>query len=204
VFDGVRRVGAYVESDAATPLGAYGRSKARMEERVLGVLESALVVRTSAFFGPWDEHNFVTLALRALAAGETFAAASDVRVSPTYVVDLVHATLDLLIDGERGVWHLANRGAITWADLAQRAAELAGVTGGRVDARPLHTFELPAPRPRYSVLGSERGQLLPSLDDALARYLRHRALAVDALAPGGRERRRNFRPWRYQQTGAWI
>ena len=29
-------------------------------------------------------------------------------VSPTYVPDLVHASLDLLIDGEHGLWHLAN------------------------------------------------------------------------------------------------
>ena len=29
---------------------------------------------------------------------------------------------------------------------------------------------LRAPRPRYSALGSERGVLLPELDDALARY----------------------------------
>ena len=29
----------------------------------------ALVVRTSAFFGPWDEHNFVRPALRALRGG---------------------------------------------------------------------------------------------------------------------------------------
>jgi dTDP-4-dehydrorhamnose reductase len=131
-------------------------------------------------------------------------AASDSMVSPTYVVDLVHATLDLLVDGERGVWHLANRDAVTWADLARRAADLAGVTGGHIDARPLHSLELPAARPRYSVRGSERGQLMPTLDDALARYVRHRALAVDACAPDGRERRRNFRPWRYDQAGAWI
>ncbi len=70
--------------------------------------------------------------------------------------------------------------------------------------RTLRELALPAARPRYSVLGSERGQLLPSLHDALARYLRHRALATAALGPDGRERRRNFRPWRYQQAGAWI
>jgi hypothetical protein len=29
-----------------------------------------------------------------------------------------------------------------------------------------------APRPLYSVLGSERGLLLPTLEDALSRYLR--------------------------------
>jgi dTDP-4-dehydrorhamnose reductase len=129
-----------------------------------------LVVRTSAFFGPWDEHNFVTRTLRELAAGRTVSAASDTIVSPTYVPDLVHATLDLAIDGESGIWHLANTDAITWAELARDAAE---VTGHRVD----HLVPVPAsalgwrvPRPQYSALGSARASLMPSLRHALERY----------------------------------
>jgi len=204
VFDGVRRAGPYVESDAVAPLGAYGRSKAAMETRVLDTLPEALVVRTSAFFGPWDAHKFVTCALRALAAGEPFEAADDQIVSPTYVVDLVHATLDLLIDGEQGIWHLANRGAVSWAELARLAAERAEVPAHGLRARPTRELGLAAPRPRYSALGSERGQLMPALDDALGRYLRHRALADAQGAPGGEERRRNFRPWRYQQVAGWV
>jgi dTDP-4-dehydrorhamnose reductase len=202
--DGSPRAHPYVESEAPAPMNVYGRSKAEMETRVLGALPEALVVRTAAFFGPWDAHNFVTLALRALAAGEPFAAPDDQTVSPTYVVDLVHATLDLLIDGERGVWHLANRGAVTWADLARLAARRAGVPAGGVVGRPTRELGLAAPRPRYSALGSERGPVLPTLDDALARYLRHRAVADAERAPGGHERRRNFRPWRYRQAVGWV
>jgi dTDP-4-dehydrorhamnose reductase len=204
VFNGVRRVGPYVESDAPTPLNVYGRSKAEMEERVLAVLPEALIVRTAAFFGPWDEHNFVTRALRALSDGAGVEAASDATVSPTYVVDLVHATLDLLIDEESGIWHLANRGAVSWAELARRAAALADLPADRIRARRQRELALPAARPRYSVLGSERGTLLTTLDDALTRYLRHRALASSDCAPDGNERRRTFRPWRYQQVGGWI
>ncbi len=203
VFDG-RRIAPYVESDSVAPLGVYGRSKAEMEERVLGVLPDALVVRTAAFFGPWDAHNFVTLALRALAEGGQVAAPDDLTVSPTYVVDLVHATLDLLIDGERGVWHLANVGAVTWADLARRAAAHAGLPDDGVHACAQRTLAQPAARPRYSALASERGPVMPTLDDALVRYLRHRAHADAERAPDGQERRRNFRPWRYQQAASWI
>jgi len=169
VFDGQQRE-PYVESDPTAPLCVYGRTKADAEREVLARLPSALVVRTSAFFGPWDEYNFVTIALRTLASGRSFRAAVDSVVSPTYVPDLVNATLDLLIDGESGVWHLANAGAVTWAELARRSAELA-----RIDATPLVacSFEalgLPAERPAYSVLGSERGVLLPPLERSLARY----------------------------------
>src|SRR5215213_4845278 len=105
VFDG--RLGrAYVESDPVNPGCVYGASKADAERRVGAAHPGSLIVRTSAFFGPWDRYNFIWAALNAFAAGRTFAAGSDV-VSPTYVPDLVHVTLDLLIDGETGVWHLA-------------------------------------------------------------------------------------------------
>jgi dTDP-4-dehydrorhamnose reductase len=156
------------------PLNVYGRSKAEMEARVSRILPGALIVRTSAFFGPWDDSNFITQTLAALAEGRTVTAVDDEIVSPTYVVDLVHAVLDLLIDGESGVWHLANRGAITWAALARLAAELAGVTAGRVQSRPTYGLRRPARRPRYSVLGSERGALMPLLEDALQRFMQDR------------------------------
>ena len=171
VFDG-RSDRPYVEGDPVAPLNAYGESKARAEARVLEALPSALVVRASAFFGPWDAYNFVTIARGALAAGETFVAADDAVVSPTYVPDLVHTSLDLLIDREWGLWHLANQGGLTWADLARRVARLAGVDPSRVEGRPTASLGLIARRPLYSVLGSERGLLLPTLEDALGRYLR--------------------------------
>jgi dTDP-4-dehydrorhamnose reductase len=173
VFDGIGN-SPYIESSSVSPLNVYGRSKAEAEIRVLASLPSSLVVRTSAFFGPWDEYNFVTIALRQLAAGKTFVAAEDAIISPTYVPDLVNASLDLLIDHECGVWHLANKGEITWADLARLAAQLAGVNTDRIEARPLEDLGLVAPRPTYSVLGSERGGLLPNLDDAIARYFSER------------------------------
>jgi dTDP-4-dehydrorhamnose reductase len=137
------------------------------------------VVRTSAFFGPWDEYNFVTAALRSLAAGERFAAADDAVVSPTYVPDLVNVTLDLLIDGEGGIWHLANGGAVTWAELARLAAHGAGLDATLIEARPAASLypSSGAPRPAYSALGSERGALLAPLDEALSRYLLERGIS---------------------------
>jgi dTDP-4-dehydrorhamnose reductase len=160
----------YLESDVPAPLNAYGRSKAEMEQRLLDILPTALIVRTAAFFGPWDQHNFVSQGLQAIAAGHPWVAANDVVVSPTYVVDLVHACLDLLIDGESGTWHLANRGSITWVDLARRAATLAGLPQHLVQGRPASSLHWRAARPRTTALWSERGWLMPELDDALQRY----------------------------------
>jgi len=170
VFDGASDR-PYVESDTVAPLNVYGRSKAEAELRVQDRHPGALVVRTSAFFGPWDKYNFVTLALQALERGEPFRAARDMAISPTYVPDLVHACLDLAIDGESGVWHLSNVGTLTWAELAERAAERAGVDASRLEAVPSASIGFAAARPRYTGLHSERGILMPTLDHALDRYL---------------------------------
>jgi dTDP-4-dehydrorhamnose reductase len=169
VFDGQKR-SPYVESDTPAPLSTYGQSKAEAERRVLSTMPDALVVRTSAFFGPWDDYNFVTMSLAALLSGKAVGAAADCVVSPTYVPDLVAAALDLLLDGESGICHLANGGEITWADLARKAAALADLDAGLVRPCAVAELNLAAPRPRYTALGSERASIMPALDDALPRY----------------------------------
>jgi dTDP-4-dehydrorhamnose reductase len=179
VFDGAKGA-PYVESDATNPLGVYGRSKLDAETRVLDADPQALVIRTSAFFGPWDRHNFVTQALGALANGESFQAANDMIVSPTYVPDLVKVALDLMIDRERGIWHLTNGDAVSWAELARRACAAAGMSADGLQEVTADAVAYPAQRPAFSALGSERAQLLPSLDDALRRY----AHAVQEAAGG--------------------
>jgi dTDP-4-dehydrorhamnose reductase len=181
VFDGSSSA-PYVETDTVAPLNAYGRSKADAERRVLDAMPRALVIRTSSFFGPWDDHNIIAKALSALAARAPFSAAMDAVVSPTFVPDLVHTTLDLLIDQESGVWHVVNDGAVSWAELIRRAASLADVDTTTLDARPMHEMKLPARRPLYSALSSGRAVLLPPLDDALVRFVDQRA-ASQAGAP---------------------
>jgi dTDP-4-dehydrorhamnose reductase len=119
--------------------------------------------------------TLVTLALRALARGEQVVAVEDERVSPTYVPDLGQASLDLLIDGESGIWHLANQGALSWAELARQAARLARFDPTGVVGVSRKSLGCAASRPRTSVLGSARGLLLPTLDQALGRFLADRA-----------------------------
>jgi dTDP-4-dehydrorhamnose reductase len=170
VFDGAKQ-GSYVETDAPNPLNAYGEAKAEAEHRVLSQAPDALVIRTAAFFGPWDQHNFVTRGLAVLRAGQRWQAAADQVVSPTYVRDLVTGSLDLLIDGESGLWHLANQGGLSWAEWAAMAAAHSGLDASRIDAVPARTLGQKAPRPQRVVLGSERGSIMPTLENALARYL---------------------------------
>ena len=184
VFDGSLQR-PYVETDPVSPLNVYGASKAETERRVLELLPGALIVRTSAFFGPWDEHNFATQLARAVSRDEEWRAPDDYTVSPTYVPDLAHATLDLLIDGECGIWHLANPGAVTWFEFGRAIAEGIGVPGERVMACRASEVWQPARRPSYSVLGSSRGVLLRPLDEAIGEFCEGIAPRLAAEAAAG-------------------
>jgi dTDP-4-dehydrorhamnose reductase len=97
-----------------------------------------------------------------LEAGREVILTEESRITPSYLPDLVHRALDLLIDGESGIWHLANAGPIWRGDLARGAAARAGLPaslikrGRCVDAS--------------TALASDRGPLLPSLASALDRF----------------------------------
>jgi dTDP-4-dehydrorhamnose reductase len=169
VFDGT--LGRpYVEPDAPAPKCPYGRSKADAEARLMAIDADALIVRTSAFFGPWDRYNFLFDTIEKLKRGEEVFASDTTVVSPTYVPDLVHAALDLLLDGEKGIWHLTNQGAISWHDLAR---EVAGAA--KLDRRKIHIRE--NSEPADTSLTSTRGLLLRPLDQALSAY-------ISDVAPG--------------------
>jgi dTDP-4-dehydrorhamnose reductase len=171
VFDGLKTI-PYLESDEPNPLNIYGQSKLRAEELVAEFAPSSLVIRTSAFFSPWDEFNFVHYVRKALQNGEPMQVADNIVISPTYVPDLVNTTLDLLIDHEKGLWHLSNKGSLTWSEFAFRIAEEFDLERSLIDSKPAEELGYIARRPGYSVLGSEKGQLLPSLDKALDQYIK--------------------------------
>jgi dTDP-4-dehydrorhamnose reductase len=162
VFDG-QKGEAYVETDEVRPTNVYGLSKARAEEQVLKLAEQALVIRTSAFFGPWDKYNFARNTLDALARGEPVRASANSAVSPTYVPDLCHATLDLLIDGETGIWHLANQGKLSWHEFATQVAERAGYDTSLV--LPVRDAKA------NTALASERGFMLRPVEEAIDNFL---------------------------------
>lgn len=181
VFDG-RKPTAYVESDLPNPLNVYGQSKAQSELLVLKEFPSSLIVRTSAFFGPWDEYNFVHYVRKALSGYETVTVAKDNYISPTYVPHLVNTSLDILIDKESGIWHLSNKGSVSWAEFAFLIADKFDLDKSLIRAVNADEIGFAARRPFNSVLGSERGQLLPSFESALDEYLKHQKLQKRKVA----------------------
>ncbi|WP_206367607.1 family 1 glycosylhydrolase [Sphingomonas piscis] len=173
VFDG--KLGRpYVETDSPNPGCAYGRSKAEAEARLLEMDSDALIVRTSAFFGPWDRYNFLVNTIEQLRRGDEVIASDRKVVSPTYVPDLVHASLDLLLDGEKGIWHLTNKGAVSWHDLACEVADWAKLGRDRI-RRPEREEAVD------TSMTSNRGIVLRSLDGGLNDFFDH-SEALRAIA----------------------
>jgi dTDP-4-dehydrorhamnose reductase len=169
VFDG--SLGrAHVESDRPAAINHMGRSKALAEEGVLALAGRALIVRTASLFSPFDADDFVARSLRLLMRGRDVAAAQDLIASPTYTPDLVDQTLDLLLDGEVGIWHLANQGQSSWCELIQTLARRLGLDDSLVRPRGAASFGWAAPRPAFTPLHSERGLVMPGLDSAVDRY----------------------------------
>lgn len=173
VFDG-NSGSAYSEDHVVSPLNTYGKSKAEAEEKVLLIYPDSLMIRTSAFFGPWDEHNFITKTLQSLAKNGEVLAPSDMYISPTYVPDLANESLDLLIDGEKGIIHVTNVGEVSWEEFAIKAALLSAekieLNTSLIKGISSEEMKLPALRPKRSALTSLRQRRLPTLDDALKRY----------------------------------
>lgn len=167
VFDG-STARPYVESDPVSPETVYGATKAEAERCVLAACERSLVVRTSAFFGPWDAENFVMRAAQQLRQGHSIHVTGGELVSPTYVPDLVRTTLDLLLDEAWGVWHLANVGVVSWGDFGRHLAQRLCLS---VNLVVEDTPWITPPRPRCLALTSERATLMPSLETAVERYV---------------------------------
>ena len=175
IFDGAKKT-PYSENDIAKPLSIYGISKANGEQVVQKANPGSLIIRTSAFFGPWDSYNFVYAILNSLQNERSYPVVKDVIVSPTYVPDLANAAMDLFIDEEKGIWHLSNDGMLSWADFASVIADRAGYKKSNLLFKNLDEMGWKAQRPLNSALKSERGIKLPVLENALERFFEHRTV----------------------------
>lgn len=182
VFNGELSTG-YLESHHVSPLNIYGQSKALSEKRVIEIHEKTLIIRTSSFFGPWDEYNFITRTLRKLSEDTIVHAPHDLTVSPTYIPDLVNECLTHLIDETFGIIHLVNQGEVSWSDFAKLALQFAhdkyNFNNKLLVSKSIADLNFKAPRPKNSVLKSERCNLLPPLEDAMKRYFSELEVSID-------------------------
>lgn len=177
VFDG-EASRPYREEDEANPRSVYGQSKLLGEWLALDA-PRAFVLRVESLFGGPAARSSIDRIVDALVDGRPVRVFTDRTVSPSYVEDVVDATLALLRKGAApGLYHCVNGGVTTWHELALAAAELLGCEPQLEPVR-LQDVQLRAARPRYCALSNERlaaaGASMPPWRDALARYLRVRS-----------------------------
>lgn len=101
----------------------------------------------------------------------------DQRGSPTYVVDLARAIIQLCRKDARGTVHVTSAGECSWFDFAREIIAESGLDTV-VSPTTSEKFVRPAPRPKYSVLSPESlnnyGIVMPDWKNALQRYLGER------------------------------
>ncbi len=178
VFDG-RGSRPYVESDPVGPRSQYGHSKLAGERAVAAASpQSHTIVRTAWLFGAGGA-CFPATIMRLARERDELSVVADQLGCPTFTGHLAAALVDLVEQPPAGVVHASAAGSCSWYDFAREIVQQGGIDCA---VHPVTTadFPRPAPRPAYSVLGSERGALAPRLPDwreGLAEYL---SLSVSA------------------------
>jgi dTDP-4-dehydrorhamnose reductase len=172
VFDGAKRA-PYVESDPTAPLQSYGRSKLAGELATAEANPRHFIVRSSWLFGAGGG-NFVETMLRLGDERDELRVVDDQVGCPTFTGHLAAAIAALARTEDYGIHHLAGAGACSWYQFAREIFDRSGVEC-QVEPCTTDEYPLPARRPAWSVLGSERGRSLPPWQEGLDAYLGVRA-----------------------------
>ena len=130
VFDGSKQQ-AYVEADKVRPLNVYGASKVAGELLVQQTCARWMVIRVASLFGVAGASgkggNFVETILAKAKSGSPLTVVDDIRMSPTYTLDVAEGVESLLTEQAWGLHHLTNTGSVSWYGFASKILELTGV-----------------------------------------------------------------------------
>ena len=158
VFDG-KKNGAYRETDAIAPIGAYGRSKAEGETAVRDGMPKHLIIRTSWVYSEFGK-NFLKTILRLAKERDELRVVADQHGSPTSTAALASAILSIApqLRNENtrwGTYHLSGTGVTSWHGFAEWiVAVQARHTNRKPKILPITTQDYPtkAARPANSAL----------------------------------------------------
>lgn len=170
VFDGTASRPC-VESDPARADTTEGVRQRRLEAWIQSAVSGALIVRAGLLLDPEDPDDPLARVLAALAGGDRVRLPDDEIVAASLVPQLVDAALDLLIDGEQGIWHATHLGSASLRRLCELAAAHAGIaTEGLEPGRSREGWGLER-GPGMHAIASERAWPMPRLEVALASYV---------------------------------
>jgi dTDP-4-dehydrorhamnose reductase len=161
VFDG-RKAGPYLETDAASPLNVYGKSKLAGEQAIAASGADHLILRSSWIYG-MRGNNFLLTMLNLAAQGAPLRVVDDQLGAPTWSRTVADASALMLLqarDGGAGWWrqhggiyHLACAGQTSWYGFC---CAILAATGIDCAVTPISSDGWPAPaaRPRNSVMNT--------------------------------------------------
>jgi dTDP-4-dehydrorhamnose reductase len=177
VFDGAKSE-PYVESDEPRPQSIYAQSKLAGEHETSEANPRHFIARSAWLFGASGRNFVETMLSLARDHGEVVVVRDQVGC-PTYTAHLADALVRLAGSEAYGIHHLASQGECSWFEFAQEIFRQTGVEC-RVTSCTSDEFGRPAPRPSYSVLGTERidAIYLPHWKEGLASYLSERSVTA--------------------------
>ena len=173
VFDG-KKGKNYTEDDIPTPLSNYGLSKANGEKLTLNAYEKSFVIRTSWVFGKAN-NNFNMQVINWSKTRNELNIVDDQVSVPTYSKDLAEFSWKLIQTGKFGLYHITNNGTASKYEQAKYVLEKIGWQG-KIKPAKTEDFNLPAKRPHFSKLSSEKiekllGEKIPDWKSGIDRYL---------------------------------
>jgi dTDP-4-dehydrorhamnose reductase len=171
VFSGTKN--EYTIYDEPSPINKYGESKALGEKEVKQA-QKYYLIRVSWVFG-MGNINFVKKVISWSKDKEELSITTDEKSAPTYTVDLVEATLELIKHKVYGLYHITNT-PCTRYEWAEYILNLIGWQG-RLKQAKRSDFNLPATRPESSILNNfgysqVTGKSMPDWKDATKRFLK--------------------------------
>lgn len=157
VFDG-KSCTPYSERHSAKPINILGQSKVSGELAIKEACDDHLIIRPGMVFS-YESPSCIPSWIAAAERGEEIAVLDDTIVSPTYTVDLVDATMDLLAMDAKGIFHIANGDAASRQSFAEATLSLAGLRAKVLSVNPESQKFFKAPIPKYSVLSTKKYSL---------------------------------------------
>ena len=156
VFDG-KKDSPYTEKDIENPISIYGKSKLSGENIITENCKDYLIIRTSWVYSKYGQ-NFVKKIIELCQSHKVVNVVSDQFASPTHAKDLAEALVTIterLNDGkstiESKLYNYVNFGKVSKYDFAEKIIEYANLDC-KIHPVGFDYFDLPAKRPRYSVL----------------------------------------------------
>lgn len=157
VFDGTKNA-PYVEEDAVSPLGVYGRTKEKGESAVRTLNPRHAIVRT-AWVVSAGGANFINTMIRLASERPEINVVDDQMGCPSNASDIAQALLAVAgtPHAQYGTWHFVNGGEASWHDLAAYIfadMQRRGLTTPLLNAIPTSQYPTPAVRPSNSRLST--------------------------------------------------